>query len=327
MGCCRRAPPLVVQCDVRGRRPLWSLRPNGKSWIHHRIIHANEFFINSTVACSQERLEQKIHRNFRAIRFYCHTLVEFYPLESSLSFLIHFTTHLFKRINQNKCNCFTFVFRIILHNSPDSIWFTNVPIHQGALLSEFHKGSVLRELFGLSLIERPILISHLNLKLIQIGRKAPHPFLLFGEILGLCCVTWCNFAKLYFMHHWTSHLGPGRRDKFPPPMPPPPPPHGQTGKNSETGSIHFMQFTATLVQLAESPPSFLPFHERPGSHHTCGIPMVPIQQIHTQIPPIRISSLGYQLGQLFKILTYRKVQDTGSWCRWKAYRQPYHNTH
>ena len=36
--------------------------------------------------------------------------------------------------------------------------------------------------------------------------------------------------------------------------PPPPPPSGQTGKNSETGSIHFMQFPATLVQLAEKTP-------------------------------------------------------------------------
>ena len=68
-------------------------------------------------------------------------------------------------------------------------------------------------------------------------------------------------------------------------------------------------------------------NQRPDSCHTCGIPMVPILQICTQIPPIQISSLGYQLCQLFKILTYTQVQDTGLWCRWKAYRQPYHNTH
>ena len=125
-------------------------------------------------------------------------------------------------------------------------------------------------------------------------------------------------------------------------------------KPFETGSIHFMQFPVTLVQLAEKPPppaakqvkilrldlsiscnfqlswqkrppSFLPFCERPSSHHTCSIPMVPILQIHTQIPPIWISSLGYQLCQLFKMLTYRDVQDTVSWCRWKAYKQPNHN--
>ena len=30
--------------------------------------------------------------------------------------------------------------------------------------------------------------------------------------------------------------------------------------------------------------------------------------------------LGYQLYQLFKILTYREIQNTGSWCRWKPCR-------
>ena len=69
-------------------------------------------------------------------------------------------------------------------------------------------------------------------------------------------------------------------------------------------------------------PPFLPFRARPVSNRMCGIPMVPILQIHTQIPPIWISSVGYQLYQLFKILTYREVQDTGSWCRWKPCRQP-----
>ena len=64
-----------------------------------------------------------------------------------------------------------------------------------------------------------------------------------------------------------------------------------------------------------------------GLHHTGRIPMVPILQIHTQISPIWISSIGYQLCQLFKILTYTELQDSGSWCIWKVYRQPYHNTH
>ena len=54
---------------------------------------------------------------------------------------------------------------------------------------------------------------------------------------------------------------------------------------------------------------FLPFHHGPGSCHTGRIPKVPILQIHTQIPPIRISSIGYQLCQLFKILTYTELQD------------------
>ena len=70
-----------------------------------------------------------------------------------------------------------------------------------------------------------------------------------------------------------------------------------------------MQFPATLVQMAEKPPPA--FHKIPSSHHTCRIPMLPILQIHTLIPPIWISSLGYQLCQLFKILTYIEVQDTG----------------
>ena len=84
-------------------------------------------------------------------------------------------------------------------------------------------------------------------------------------------------------------------------------------------------FQQLWFRWQKSPPSA--FHEIPSSHHTCRIPMHPILQIHTLIPPIWISSLGYQLCQLFKILTYIEVQDTGSWCRWKTCSQPYHNTH
>ena len=43
----------------------------------------------------------------------------------------------------------------------------------------------------------------------------------------------------------------------------------------------------------KAPLSFVPFHERHNSCYPCGIPMVPILQICTQIPPIWISSLGY----------------------------------
>ena len=75
------------------------------------------------------------------------------------------------------------------------------------------------------------------------------------------------------------------------------------------------------------PPLFCLFVRDLGLCHTGRIPKVPILQIHTQIPPIQISSIGYQLCQLFKILTYTELQDSGSWCIWKAYRQPYHNTH
>ena len=66
-------------------------------------------------------------------------------------------------------------------------------------------------------------------------------------------------------------------------------------------SIHFRQFRATLVFVAEKPPPFLPFCQGLGSCHTERIPKVPILQIHTQIPPIQISSIGYHLCQLFKI--------------------------
>ena len=56
----------------------------------------------------------------------------------------------------------------------------------------------------------------------------------------------------------------------------------------------------------KSPLSFLPFHQGPGSCHTGRIPKVPILQIHTQIPPIQISSIGYQVCQLFQNThTYR----------------------
>ena len=58
------------------------------------------------------------------------------------------------------------------------------------------------------------------------------------------------------------------------------------------------------------PPSFLSFCQGLGSHYTGRIPKVPILQIHTQIPAIRISSIGYQLCQLFKILTYTELQNS-----------------
>ena len=66
------------------------------------------------------------------------------------------------------------------------------------------------------------------------------------------------------------------------------------------------------AEKAPHPISFLPFRHGFGSHHTGRIPKVPILQIHTQIPSIRISSIGYQLCQLFKILTYTELQDSGS---------------
>ena len=70
------------------------------------------------------------------------------------------------------------------------------------------------------------------------------PFLPFGEILGSCCGTWHNFMHLYFTHHWTSHcwwLG----RKAPPPQ--------DEGNFFDIRPIHFRQFTATLVFVAEKP--------------------------------------------------------------------------
>ena len=108
--------------------------------------------------------------------------------------------------------------------------------------------------------------------------EKPPPLLPFGEILCLNHVTWNNFTQPYFMHHRTSHWGTGRKG---------PPPHhsNQTGENFldliypfhaissnfgsagrkapppqdegkffYTGSIHFRQFPATLVFVAEKPP-------------------------------------------------------------------------
>ena len=66
---------------------------------------------------------------------------------------------------------------------------------------------------------------------------------------------------------------------------------------------------------AEKPPTpslFCLFIMDRARSHTGRIPMVPILQIHTQIPPIQISSIGYQLCQLFKMLTYTELQDSGS---------------
>ena len=110
----------------------------------------------------------------------------------------------------------------------------------------------------------------------QIGRKAPPPpFLPFGEILGSNRVMWPNFTHWYFMHHWISHWWQlGRKA-------PPPPDEGKffdtrhqtpfqailsnfgfcgrkappdEGKFFDTRSIHFRQFQATLVFVAEKLP-------------------------------------------------------------------------
>ena len=172
----------------------------------------------------------------------------------------------------------------------------------------------------------------------KLGRKAPPPPPKNREIFfRLDLSISCNFQQLSF-----------RWQKSPPPSLPllslrsllllphslpflttsiPPPPSPPSPRNR---AIFFRldlsiscNFQQPWFQAAGKPPlSFLPFHQRPGPgpYCTCGIPMVPIIQIRTQIPPIQISSLGYQFCQLFKILTYREVQDTASRYRWKPYR-------
>ena len=143
--------------------------------------------------------------------------------------------------------------------------------------------------------------------LVFVAEKPPHPPPDEGQFF--------DFRSIHFRQLWATLV-------FVAEKPPPP-----WGKIFDFRSIHFRQFRATLVFVAEKPPSFLPFLHGPGLWHIGRIPKVPILQIHTQIPPIRISSIGYQLCQLFKILTYTELQDSGSCCIWKAYRQPYHNTH
>ena len=77
-------------------------------------------------------------------------------------------------------------------------------------------------------------------------QKSPPPlFLPFGEILSLCCSTWCNFKDWYFMHHWISRWWQVGR-KAPPPQ--------DEGNFFDFRFIHFRQFWATLVFVAEKPP-------------------------------------------------------------------------
>ena len=74
--------------------------------------------------------------------------------------------------------------------------------------------------------------------LVQLAEKPPPPKQPKREkILRLNLSISCDLQQLWFS--WQKR----------------PPPHGQRGKNSETESIHFMQFPATLVQLEENPPS------------------------------------------------------------------------
>ena len=106
-----------------------------------------------------------------------------------------------------------------------------------------------------------------------------------------------NFQQLWFL--W---------QKSPPPQ--------DEGKFFDIRSIHFRQFPATLVFVAEKPPPpFSAFSSETGFVST-GLPKVRLQ-IHTQIPPSLWFLLGYQLCQLFKILTFTETatQDHGAYGR------------
>ena len=109
-----------------------------------------------------------------------------------------------------------------------------------------------------------------------------------GKILRLDLSISCNFKQLWFSCQKSTPQWPNS-EKF------------------ETGIYPFHAISSNFGSAGRKAPPLI-FHERPGSHHTCRIPMVPILQIHTQIPPIWISSIGYQLCKLFKILTYTEVQ-------------------
>ena len=133
----------------------------------------------------------------------------------------------------------------------------------------------------------------------QIGWKAPPP-------PGWGKNFW---PQIYPFQAILSNFGFGGRKAPPPP---------RMRENFLTSDLSISgNFKQLWFLWQKSPPSFLPFHEGPGLHHTGRIPKVPILQIHTQIPPIRISSIGYQLCQLFKILTYRELrtQDHGAYGR------------
>ena len=92
-------------------------------------------------------------------------------------------------------------------------------------------------------MEKPILISRQNLKLVQITRKAP------PQAKFQCWSGHRNFSRPIFMHWWsyfelhlTSHLILGR--KHPP---------SEQGNYFECGSVHFMQFPAFFGSSGRNP--------------------------------------------------------------------------
>ena len=74
---------------------------------------------------------------------------------------------------------------------------------------------------------------------------------------------------------------------------------------------------------AEKPPPSFCLFVRDLTHVVhVEYPWSPYYKSALRFPPIKMSSIGYQLCQLFQILTYTEVQDTGLLCRWKAYGSP-----
>ena len=185
----------------------------------------------------------------------------------------------------------------------------------------------------------------------QIGRKAPPPpFCLLVRYLARIVwhdITLPNCISCIIEHHIDDLA-----EKLPPH-----PGGGQTWKFFFRLDLSIScNFQQLWVQLAEKPPEggqtgkfFLdwiyPFHaissnfgfSRQKSPPPPKMGRDPAHITHGEYPwsPYYKSTLGfllskyligYQLCQLFKILTYTELQDTRSWCRWKAYRQPCHNT-
>ena len=114
------------------------------------------------------------------------------------------------------------------------------------------------------------------------GRKAPAPpqqpdHEHFFDLIYNLSIS-CNFQQLWISWQWPDRLWTFFRLDL-------------------SISCNFQQL---WFRWQKSPLPHSAFHEIPSSYHTCRIPMHPILQIHTLIPPIWISSLSYQLCHTFQ---------------------------
>ena len=121
-------------------------------------------------------------------------------------------------------------------------------------------------------------------------RKAPSPPLLpFSETLGSNHVTWHNFTEPYFMHHWTSYWGPGRK------VPPPFLPFCEILGSNHVIDITLPNHISCIIEhpigdLAEKPPSPLP--PSPPSLPVSLPPSPSLPPLpHSLVPPSLPSSL------------------------------------